>query len=132
MLQAEKLVVFSVSRTSTPTQSLALLNENQRAKMGRNFGERLMKEAVADNAYARIRLLFEVITSRAPTDAEEAARMALYTKLKHRYKNNEADAKALLAIGDSLRDEKLDVIEHAAWTQVAITVLASELALWVY
>tara|TARA_Y100001968_G_scaffold125403_1_gene114395 strand:+ start:94 stop:723 length:630 start_codon:yes stop_codon:yes gene_type:complete len=120
------------SRTSTPTQSLALLNEKQRVEMGRNFGERLMKEAVADNASARIRLLFEVITSRAPTETEEVMCLALYTKLKYRYKNNEADAKALLAIGDSLRDEKLDVIEHAAWTQVAITVLASEPALWVY
>ena len=120
------------SRTSTPTQSLALLNEKQRVEMGRNFGERLMKEAVADNTSARIRLLFEVITSRAPTETEEVMCLALYTKLKYRYKNNEADAKALLAIGDSLRDEKLDVIEHAAWTQVAITVLASEPALWVY
>ena len=100
--------------------------------MGRNFGERLMKEAAADNAFARIRLLFELIASRAPTEIEEAMCMALYTKLKYRYKSNEADAKALLAIGDSLRDEKLDVIEHAAWTQVAITVLASEPALWVY
>ena len=120
------------SRTSTPTQSLALLNEKQRVEMGRNFGERLMKGAEADNAFARIRLLFELVAGRAPTEIEEALCMALYTKLKYRYSTNEADAKSLLAIGDSPRDEKLDVIEHAAWTQVAITVLASEIALWIY
>ena len=120
------------SRTSTPTQSLALLNEKQRVEMGRNFGERLMKGAAADNAFARIRLLFELVAGRAPTETEEALCLALYMKIKYRYKNNEADAKALLAIGDSPRDEKLDVIEHAAWTQVAITVLASEIALWIY
>ena len=91
-----------------------------------------MKGAEADNAFARIRLLFGLVAARAPTETEEALCMALYTKLKHRYSANEADAKSLLAIGDSPRDEKLDVIEHAAWTQVAITVLASEIALWIY
>jgi len=37
-----------------------------------------------------------------------------------------------LSIGDSPRDKKLNAAEHAAWAQVAITVLASDVALWVY
>ena len=58
--------------------------------------------------------------------------MALFAKLKYRYKANEGDAKKLLSIGDSPRDEKLNVVDHAAWTQVILTVLASDVALWVY
>ena len=43
------------SRTSTPTQSLALLNERQRVEMGRRFGQRLMLNAKDDTA--RLNLL---------------------------------------------------------------------------
>ena len=120
------------SRTNTPTQSLALFNEPQRVEMGRHFGERLMSEAEADNSFARIRLLFKLVASRPPDEGEEALCLALFTKLKYRYKANEGDAKKLLSVGDSPRDEKLNVVDHAAWTQVILTVLASDVALWVY
>ena len=120
------------SRTNTPTQSLALFNEPQRVEMGRHFGERLMREAEADNSFARIRLLFKLVASRPPDEGEEALCLALFTKLKYRYKANEGDAKKLLSVGDSPRDEKLNVVDHAAWTQVILTVLASDVALWVY
>ena len=120
------------SRTNTPTQSLALFNEPQRVEMGRHFGERLMREAEADNSFARVRLLFKLVASRPPDEGEEALCMALFTKLKYRYKANEGDAKKLLSVGDSPRDEKLNVVDHAAWTQVILTVLASDVALWVY
>ena len=120
------------SRTNTPTQSLALFNEPQRVEMGRHFGERLMREAEADNSFARIRLLFKLVASRPPDEGEEALCMALFMKLKYRYKANEGDAKKLLSVGDSPRDEKLNVVDHAAWTQVVLTVLASDVALWVY
>ncbi len=118
------------SRTSTPTQSLALLNERQRVEMGRQFGQRLITNAKDDAA--RLNLLFELLASRAPNAAERAACMGLFNKLKARYAKNEKDAEAFLAIGDSPRDEKLNAAEHAAWAQVAITVLASDIAMWVY
>ncbi|MBC8326398.1 MAG: PSD1 domain-containing protein [Verrucomicrobia subdivision 3 bacterium] len=118
------------SRTSTPTQSLALLNERQRVEMGRQFGQRLMQEA-ADDA-GRLNRLFELVASRAPNAAERAACMGLFRKLKTRYAANAEDAKAFLSIGDSPRDEKLNAADHAAWAQVVITVLASDVAMWVY
>ncbi|MBT5845248.1 MAG: hypothetical protein HOH86_01475, partial [Verrucomicrobiales bacterium] len=58
--------------------------------------------------------------------------MNLFSKLKQRYAGNAKDAEAYLSIGDSPRDKKLNAAEHAAWAQVAITVLASDVALWVY
>jgi len=118
------------SRTSTPTQSLALLNERQRVEMGRQFGQRLITNAKDDAA--RLNLLFELLASRAPNAAERAACMGLINKLKARYAKNEKDAEAFLSIGDSPRDEKLNAAEHAAWAQVVLTVLASDIAMWVY
>jgi hypothetical protein len=118
------------SRTSTPTQSLALLNEKQRVEMGRMLGQRLLHEAKDDAG--RLNLLFTLLASREPNAAERAACMNLFSKLKQRYAGNAKDAEAYLSIGDSPRDKKLNAAEHAAWAQVAITVLASDVALWVY
>lgn len=118
------------SRTSTPTQSLALLNERQRVEMGRRFGQRLLLNA-KDNT-ARLNLLFELVASRAPNAAERKACMDLFKTLKTRYAANEKDAQAFLSVGDSPRDEKLNAAEHAAWAQVAITVLASDITMWIY
>jgi hypothetical protein len=58
--------------------------------------------------------------------------MKLFAKLKKRYAGNAKDTGAYLSIGDSPRDTKLNAAEHAAWAQVAITMLASDVALWVY
>ena len=118
------------SRTSTPTQSLALLNETQRVEMGRRLGQRLLREAKDDAD--RLNRLFTLVASRKPNAAERAACMKLFNKLKQRYAGNAKDTEAYLSIGDSPRDKKLNAAEHAAWAQVAITVLASDVALWVY
>ena len=118
------------SRTSTPTQSLALLNEKQRVEMGRMLGQRLLNEA-KDNA-ERLNLLFTLLASREPTAAERAACMGLLAKLKERYTDNDKDAQAFLSGGDPPRDKKLNAAEHAAWAQVSLTVLASDLAMLVY
>jgi len=118
------------SRTNTPTQSLALLNEKQRVEMGRMLGQRLLQEAKDDAG--RLNLLFILMASREPNVAERAACMNLFRKLKQRYAGNAKDAEAYLSIGDSPRDIKLNAAEHAAWAQLAVTVLASDVALWVY
>ena len=118
------------SRTSTPTQSLALLNEKQRVEMGRMLGQRLLNEA-KDNA-GRLNLLFTLVASRKPSAAESSACMDLLEKLKGRYKDNDKDAQAYLSVGDSPRDKKFNAAEHAAWAQVSLTVLASDVAMLVY
>ena len=58
--------------------------------------------------------------------------MDLFKTLKTRYAANEKDAQAFITVGDSPRDEKLNAAEYAAWAQVAITVLASDITMWVY
>ncbi len=118
------------SRTSTPTQSLALLNEKQRLETARMLGQRLLHEAKDDTA--RLDLLFTLLTCRKPTGNEQAACLKLLETLKKRYQDNEKDAQSLLAVGSVPRDQKLNPALHAAWMQVSITVLASDLALWVY
>ena len=52
--------------------------------------------------------------------------------MRARYAGAEKDAQALLSAGDAARDETLESVEHAAWTQVAVTVLASDVAILLY
>ena len=118
------------SRTSTPTQSLALFNERQRVEAGRHLGQRLLKEA--GNEPDRLDRLFQLLASRKPNKAERDVCMDLFQQLLKRYKANPKDAESLLATGDTARDNSLDAPLHAAWTQVALTVLASDITTRVY
>ncbi|MDA0813295.1 MAG: DUF1553 domain-containing protein, partial [Verrucomicrobia bacterium] len=118
------------SRTSTPLQSLGLFNETQRVEMGRKLAERLLKEHATDAG--RLDAVFELLASRAPDSNERRACMNLLDAMRQRYADVPADADSLLAIGQASADQSLDAIEQAAWTQVAMTILASDLTILLY
>jgi hypothetical protein len=123
------------SRTSTALQSLGLFNETQRLEMARALALRLLRHSPDDET--RLNLLFRLVACREPSDRERESCTGLLHTMRSRYANSEAEAKALLAVGDSRPDPgadsvELDPREHAAWSQLAITVLASDLALLLY
>jgi len=119
------------SRTNTSLQSLGLFNETQRLEMSRKLAERLLHQGKDDTA--RLDLLFTLLASRKPTAGERAACMKLVDAMRKRYSGGaEKDAVALLSAGDAPRDTKLSPAEHAAWTQLTVTVLASDVALLLY
>ena len=118
------------SRSSTPLQTLGLLNETQRLEMGRMLAQRLLLEGGDDEG--RLNLLYTLLASRPANAAERAALLALKDQMISRYRDDQASAAELLAIGEARRLETLDVAEHAAWTQVAMTALASDAAILMY
>ncbi|MEZ6135855.1 MAG: DUF1553 domain-containing protein [Pirellulaceae bacterium] len=118
------------SRTNTSLQSLGLLNETQRIEMSRKLAERLMVNATSDSA--RFDRLFEQLVCRQPTERERTACDSLLTALRQRYRADLPAAGQLLETGDASTDHDLDPAELAAWTQVAATVLASDLSITLY
>lgn len=118
------------SRTNTPLQSLGLLNETQRIEMARMFAQRLMQESDKDER--RLDAMFELLACRPPKEGERAACNRLLRFMRARYAKSEQDAAALLSIGEVKRDERIDAKELAAWTQLSITILASDVALLLY
>ena len=118
------------SRTSTALQSLALLNEIQRVEMARSLAQRAIKYSSNDSE--RLELLYKLLACRETSSAESSACLSLLDSMRKRYKGNPGDAVALLGTGEAPRDESLDAAEHAAWTQVCLTLLASDLALLLY
>ncbi len=118
------------SRTNTPLQSLGLLNETQRIEMARMLAERLLREAPDEET--RLDLMFALLASRSPLPAERMACESLLERMKRRYEGAPDDAKQLLETGAMSRDPSLDLGDHAAWTQVATAVLASDVAILLY
>lgn len=118
------------SKTNTSLQSLALLNETQRIELARTLAQRLIQHEKQDAK--RLDKLFLLLGSRSANKIEREACMALLEHMKQRYAEAEEDARALLSIGEVPRDEALSVAEHAAWTQVCVTVLASDVAIRLY
>ncbi len=118
------------SRSSTSLQSLALFNETQRLEMARMLAQRLLRERTSDEE--RMDLLFTLLACRPPTEVEGRACGDLLQAMKRRYQNDDASAVALLSQGDAPRDTTLNPADHAAWAQVATTVLASDIALLLY
>jgi len=107
-----------------------LLNEVQRVELSRMLAARLFREA--GNETQRLDLLFNLLASRKPNARERAVCTKLLKSLQKRYTAAEKDAVALLATGEAPRDPKLNPAEHAAWSQLAITVLASDVAILLY
>ncbi len=118
------------SRTNTPLQSLGLFNENQRVAMARVLAEHLLQQQTDDKS--RLDRLYLLLTSRTPTDHERSVCLNLLQTEQDRYAAAEQDAAALLTTGDLPRDAALPIVEHAAWTQLTIALLASDAAILLY
>ncbi len=118
------------STTNTSLQALALLNETQRIEMARTLAARLMAESDQDSQ--RLNRLFQILACRPPTEAERNACEQLLSLMLARFGNDKKAAAELVSYGDAPGNKKLDVVVQAAWTQVAATVLASDVAILVY
>ena len=118
------------SRTSTPLQSLGLLNETQRIEMARELSERLLRESQADEE--RLSRLFTMLACRPPQLPEQQACLKLLQTMRQRYAQETPEAETLLAVGEAARDPSLPAAEVAAWTQLVVAVLASDAATMQY
>ena len=115
------------SRSNTSLQSLGLFNETQRIEFSRKFAERLIREQTSDGQ--RLDQLFTMVACRKPTENEKSVCETLLSQMKKKFAASEKEAVELLSIGDAKRDEKLNPADVAAWTQVVVTLLASDIAI---
>ncbi len=110
------------SRTDTPLQALALMNDVTYLEPARVLAQRMINEGGA-SADARIAYAFQRALARPPTEKEVTI---LKQGLEHRLAKYKADpeaAKKLIAQGDAKLDSKLDPSELAAYTTTASVIL---------
>ncbi len=103
--------------TNTPLQALVLLNDPTFVEAARALAQRtLLADGDLANAFRRV-------TSRAPED-EELVLLSEYLAVElERFRGDPESASALLAVGESMPDERLDPAELAAWTEVCSLLL---------
>ena len=109
-------------RTNTPLQALVLMNDVTYVEAARKLAERMMSEA-GPAPETRIDFAFRLATARTPNAREREILLALRAKQLAIYQRDRNRALDLLKIGESGRNETLDVAELAAWTIVANAIL---------
>jgi hypothetical protein len=113
--------------TSTPLQSLTLLNDPQIVEAARFIAQRMLKEG-GDALDGRLAWTFRLITGRTPSGEELKILCRLYNE-QHEYFAADPSAIAkLLAVGEKHNEEKLDRTDLAAGTVLAIALFNHDAA----
>ncbi|WP_044238325.1 DUF1553 domain-containing protein [Flexithrix dorotheae] len=117
---APERAVCTVKRqaTSTPLQSLVLLNDPQYVEASRHLAQRIITEG-GTSLEEQLTFGFRLLTSRFPQDKELEILKGLYEEEIKRFDQAQKQAEALITVGASANDEKLDNKMVAAFTVVA-------------
>ena len=110
------------SRTNTPVAALALLNDTQFFEAARRLAQRMMLEGGA-TPESRIAFAFRLATARLPRASELAVLRGQFQAQLADFRRDRGSALKVVSVGESPRDESLDVVELAAWTMVANVIL---------
>jgi hypothetical protein len=110
------------SRTNTPLQALALMNDVTFVEAARALGQRLLADR-STSVSDKCRNAFLAATARPPRAEELAILVRRYERNLERYQADPEAARRLVHVGESPVDESLDPCELAALTTVASLVL---------
>jgi hypothetical protein len=109
-------------RTSSPLQSLVMLNGTQFVEAHRVTAERLWQIGLQPNGEMWNRL-FRLLVSRPPTPREAELVEQLFQQQLHHFQNDDPDAaRQLVGVGHSPVDPELDPARVAALATVVATI----------
>lgn len=111
-----------MSRTNTPLHALVTLNDVTYVEAARALAQRVLRGPGPDDE-SRVREAFRLCTARHPSAAELDVLLKRLGKLRTTYRRDEAAAQRLAAIGESKVDARVDPVELAAYSGVALVVL---------
>jgi hypothetical protein len=118
---ARQTCVIKATRTNTPLQALVTLNDVTYVEAARVLAQRVLLTNRGNEDAALVQA-FRLVTCREPAKAEAALLKTQLGKLREQ-QSDRAAALKLLAVGESKRDESIDVIEHATWTSLCLMLL---------
>ena len=114
-------------RTNTPLQALVVMNDPQFVEAARNLAQRAM--TATRDPDQRLDYMTTRVLSRPFEPGERAILKRELKDLLRHYDTHLADAKKLIAVGESKPDAKLSAPEFAAWTMLASNILNLDEAL---
>lgn len=110
-----------VFRTNTPLQALLTLNDIPYVESARKLAEHTLHGTTDPDA--GICFAFRSMLLRSPNNEELAIMKTALERQTAQFRANPGEAAKLLATGASQRDEKLDPVALAAWTQLCLSLL---------
>jgi hypothetical protein len=109
-------------RTNTPLHALATLNDITYAEAARKLAERALLHGGKSDA-EKLDYAFQLCTGHKPGTKQQDVLLGSLGKLRAHYAADLESAKRLVSVGESKRDESLDVIELAAYAGVSSLLL---------
>lgn len=110
------------TRTNTPLQALDLMNDVTYLEASRVLAERMMKRG-GKTPVDRINFAFRLATAHAPSPRQRNILLDNFEFYLSNYRKDSAAALKFISLGEYPRDQKLDVGELAAYTEVASLIL---------
>ena len=110
------------SRTNTPLQALALLNDVTYVEASRKLAERMLEQKTLTSA-GRIRYAMRVVLAREPSDRELDVFLKGWERYQSRFAAQPEAARKFLDVGESRSAIQYDPAEHAAYTVIASLIL---------
>jgi hypothetical protein len=110
------------SHSSTPLQSLVLMNDPVYVEAARGLAQRVMKEAGAETS-SRLELMWRLALSRKLEPAQRGILEKTIDRELDHFGADKAAAEKLVKIGDLPMPKDADVSELAAWTSLANVIL---------
>jgi len=114
--------------TNTPLHALATLNDITYVEAARVLAQLAMEIGGVTDAQ-RVAFAFRRVTSRKPTEPQIKILVSALDKQRALFAADKAAALKLLKTGESPRNEKLDAVDHAAFTVVCSLMLNLDEAL---
>lgn len=108
--------------SNTPLAALVMLNDPSFVEAARNFAQRVLTEADGDDR-AKLDWAAMQILSRKTNDKEAELVLGILNENRKTFADSPANAEQLISVGLSPRNEKLDKVEHASWTEVCRVLL---------
>ncbi|MDZ7900469.1 MAG: DUF1553 domain-containing protein [Arcicella sp.] len=114
--------VIKRQKTSTPLQSLVMMNDPQYNEAARKLAERMMREG-GTSEEARITLAYKAMVSRYPRPQEISILKQMYQEELLDIQKRPNRTKELLSVGEAPIDKTLNQNELAANTVLAMTLI---------
>jgi hypothetical protein len=109
------------ARTNTPLHALVTLNDITYVEAARALAQRVMQ--TENEMEKRIVKAFRLCATRRPQQTEINVLANRLKKLQQQYSDDAEATADLLKVGESPRDEKLDAVQHAAFTNLCLLIL---------
>ena len=119
---AREVCVVRTETTNTPLQALTLMNNKLFIEAARCLAERMWISRNGNSAQA-IQAGYQLTVGREATPAELKIMSQTHKTFLSHFRENPAEAKLLLAVGEKQRDQTIPVVQHAAMTMIANILL---------